>query len=82
MTDEEMNTAVEESLQRFRTDLRAGLCEAVETLLRDEQGLRDLPDDQQLEMLDSILGKHLRYNREFRKNYIRRQRRFQKRFKK
>ena len=60
----------------------AYLREEVETLLRNEPGLRDLPDDQQDEILRTLLGKALRKDKEFRKDFIRRERRFQKRFKK
>ena len=60
----------------------ACLREEVETLLRNEPGLRDLPDDQQDEILRTLLGKALRKDKAFRKDFIRRERRFQKRFKK
>lgn len=60
----------------------AYLREEVETLLRNEPGLRDLPDNQQDEILRTLLGKALRKDKEFRKDYIKRQRMFQKRFKK
>lgn len=60
----------------------AYLREEVETLLRNEPGLRDLPDDQQDEILRTLLGKALRKDKAFRKDFIRRERRFQRRFRK
>ncbi len=79
MRMKELDSYVEKSLaQRCNDNLR----EQVETILRNERGFRELPDDQQLEILNTLLGKSLRRSKEFRRDYIKRQRRFRNRFKK